>query len=88
MSSLNSVPMTKRLFTIRLITITLYCSISSALICGSAAQNKADALWYKTVMVKRVAKPNRRIIQPLPKSQNLPLLTVQIRVLKVLNVSG
>jgi hypothetical protein len=45
-----------------------------------AAQKQADLLWYKTVEVKRVAKANRRLAKPLPKTETLPLLTLQLRL--------
>ena len=45
-----------------------------------AAQKQADLLWYKTVEVKRVTKLDRRLVKPLPKTQTLPLLTLQLRL--------
>ena len=73
-----------------------FSTIESSLDCGSvdAARSPLSSfpastrktrhrtLWEKVVTVKRVAKPNRKASQPLPKTQKTYLLTLQWRVLK------
>ena len=49
---------------------------------GVDAQKQGAPLWDKVVVVKRVDKPNRKPPQPLPKTQNAKLLTLQWRLLE------
>lgn len=48
-----------------------------------AFQKQGDFLWYKSHRINRIKKPNRRFVPSRSKVQNLPLLTLQLRVLKL-----